>query len=168
MTHIHEYFTDQSSLEENNPDTTASYIKDILVDADALVSLAKINDSNHAKAVVFSEKLQKHGVSYYVSPFTIAEVVTVLSYKISHQTAKNFLKQVRTLDIPTMELPDQYKDLADTWFLKQVKKGISYFDCYNMALLDRYKSQLRAIFSFDSIYKKNGFVLVEDLDLNNI
>jgi len=32
-----------------------------------------------------------------------------------------------------------------------------------MALLDRYKKQLIAIFSFDSIYKRNGFALVENL-----
>ena len=49
------------------------------------------------------------------------------------------------------------------WFLKQKQKGTSYFDCYNMALLDRYKKQLVAIFSFDVIYKKNGFTLVAEM-----
>jgi len=137
--------------------------KSVLVDADALVALAKTNDSNHKKAVDLSLKLQKAGVNYYFSPFTVAETATVLSYKTSHQAAKKFLKQIRKLDLPTFELPEKYKQLPDDWFLKQKrKKGTSYFDCYNLAILDKYKKQLTAIFSFDSIYKRNGFTLAED------
>ena len=41
-----------------------------------------------------------------------------------------------------MVLSEKHYHLADDWFLKQTKKGTSYFDCYNMALLDRYKNHL--------------------------
>lgn len=163
MTGITNYLEDKYLLQETKPSQETTYTKDILVDADALVALAKTNDSNHKKANKLSDKLQKVGVSYYFSPFTVAEATTVLSYKTSHQSAKKFLKQIRKLDIPILELPDKYSFLADKWFLKQKKKGTSYFDCYNIALLDRYRKQLAAIFSFDSIYKRNGFTLVGDL-----
>ena len=140
-----------------------SYIKDVLVDADALVALAKIDDSNHEKAVNLSNKLQRAGVGYCFSPFTVAEAATVLSYKTTHQSASEFLKEIRKMDIPVLELPEKYEELSDDWFLKQNKKGTSYFDCYNMTLMERYK--LVAIFSFDSIYKRNGFTLLQDLKL---
>lgn len=163
---------DLSNLEENfllnevKAGEVSDYSKDVLVDADALVALAKTNDSNHEKAVKLSGALQKIGATCYLSPFTVAEAATVLSYKASHKDAKKFLTQIRKLDIPTLELSERHKNLPDNWFFKQNKKGTSYFDCYNMALLERYKKQLVAIFSFDSVYKRNGFTLAEDLGDN--
>lgn len=165
MSSIADYLDDKYLLQETKPGQETNYVKDVLADADALIALAKTNDSNHKKAIKLSDKLQNIGVSYYFSPFTVAEAATVLSYKTSHQSAKKFIKQIRKLDVQVFELPEKHKDLADKWFLKQRKKGTSYFDCYNIALLDRYKKQLVAIFSFDSIYKRNGFKLVEDLKL---
>lgn len=165
MIKISGYFEEKYTANETKSGQEDSLIKDVLVDADALVSLAKTNDSNHEKATKLSIKLQKAGASYYFSPFTIAEAVTVLSYKTSHESAKKFLKEIRELDVPTIELPEKYQDLADYWFSKQNKKGTSYFDCYNLALLDRYKKQFDAIFSFDSVYSRNGFKLLEDIEL---
>lgn len=163
MKNISDYLKDESLLEKVNVDESTPIVSDILLDADALIALAKHDDSNHQRAVNINDELQKRGVSYMLSPFTVAEATTVLSYKVSHQAAKKFLKQIRHLDIPTFDLREEQIELADSWFNKQHKKGISYFDCFNMALLERYKKQLEAIFSFDSIYKKNGFKIAEDL-----
>ena len=143
-----------------------SYLEDILVDADALVAIAKKDDANHNKALLIEKKLQQKGVVFYFSPFTVAEAVTVISHKVSHKAAKEFLKEIRELNIAVFELPEKYKLLADIWFEKQNKKGTSYFDCYNLALLDRYKNQIAAIFSFDEVYKKNNFAFAQDLVLN--
>lgn len=142
------------------------YLEDVLVDADVLVAIAKHDDSNHNKALLIDNKLRQRGVVFYLSPFTVAEAVTVLSHKVSQPSAKKFLKVVRELDLAVFELPDKHKLLADKWFEKQNKKGTSYFDCYNMALLSRYKNQLAAIFSFDEVYKKNDFTLAQDLVTN--
>lgn len=136
----------------------------ILLDTDSLVALLKEDDSNHAKAVQIYQKLKAEKTSFFLSPFTTAETATVLSYKLSHQRAKEFLKEMRENDLPVLAL-EENSELADVWFLKQNKKGTSYFDCYNMALLDKYKSQFDAIFSFDSVYKRNGFKLLEDIEL---
>lgn len=134
----------------------------ILLDTDSLVALAKEDDSNHAKAARIYQKLKGRNLIFFLSPYTIAEAATVLSYKYSHDRAKQFLKETRENDLPVLDL-EENNDLADQWFLKQNKKGTSYFDCYNMALLERYKRQIDAIFSFDEIYKRNGFTLLEDL-----
>ena len=163
MAKLTDYLSEEFLLEETASEQKTSLIEDILLDADALVALIKTNDSNHKKALEINDKLQTKGTTYYLSPFTTAEVITVLSYKVSQQAAKSFLKEIRKLDLPILKLEEKYSNLADKWFLKQNKKGISYFDCYNMALLEKYKAQVAAIFSFDTIYKKNGFKLAENL-----
>lgn len=140
-----------------------SYPKDVLVDADALVALAKKNDTNHAQAVKINLQLQKFGATFYLSPFTVAEAATVLSYKATHEAAKRFLRETRKLDLPVLVLTEKDQHLADKWFLKQKGKGNSYFDCYNMALLERYSKQLAGIFSFDKVYSRNGFKLAEKM-----
>lgn len=128
----------------------------ILFDADALVALVKEDDSNHVKVVRMYRELKVKNTNFFLSPFTTAEAATVLSYKYSHPRAKEFLKEIRSKNLPVIEL-EKDSDLADLWFFKQNKKGTSYFDCYNIALLERYKNQIDAIFSFDSVYKRNGF-----------
>lgn len=150
-------------LEEQESGESTKYMLDILVDADALVALVKTNEPNHKKALSISDALQKKGCTWYVSPFTIAEVVTVISHKVNQATAKKVLKELRKQNLNLLALKDEHPSLADAWFNKQTKKGASYFDCYNMALLERYGKQLNAIFSFDSVYKRNGFKLAEEI-----
>lgn len=163
MKDLKDYLRDDLMLNEVNSGEETPLISGILLDADALIALAKQDDSNHLRAVRINDKLQMRGVSYMLAPFTVAEAATVLSYKVSQQAAKNFLKQIRELDIPAFDLKEEQIKLADTWFKKQSKKGTSYFDCFNLALLERYKKDIKAIFSFDSVYQKNGFKSAEDL-----
>lgn len=163
MKNISDYLKDESLLEQINSYEAIPVVSDILLDADALIALAKHDDLNHQRAVKINNQLQKRGVSYVLSPFTVAEASTVMSHKVSQLAAKKFLEQIRQLDIPMFDLKEEHIKLADFWFNNQSKKGSSYFDCFNMAILERYKKQIEAIFSFDSIYKKNGFKLAEDL-----
>lgn len=135
----------------------------ILLDTDALVALTKKGDSNRQKAINIYQKLKEDGVQFYLSPFTTAETVTVLSSRLSHKEAKKFLAEARKTDLPVLFLENTTPNLADQWFNKQNKKGTSYFDCYNMALLERYGNQLNAIFSFDTVYKRNGFKMAEEI-----
>ena len=107
--------------------------------------------------------MQKKGCIWYISPFTIGEVVTVVSHKINQAVAKEVLRELRKRTLNELTLKDEHLHLVDEWFSKQSKKGTSYFDCYNMALLERYKNQIDAIFSFDEVYKRNGFKILEDL-----
>lgn len=160
MANLNDYLSEDSlpAPEDAGKDP---WIKDVLVDADALIALAKEDDSNHQKAVQTSQKLASSGVNYYISPFTIPEAATVISYKVSHPAAVKFLKEVRSLNLLPLSLPEKYQDLPDKWFIKQSAKGTSYFDCYNAALLDRYTRQIKSIFSFDSFYPKNGFQLAQ-------
>lgn len=156
-------FEENFLLSKKVPGEPIDLMMDVLVDADALVALTKSDDQNHQKALHIGEFLQKIGCTWYISPYTIGEVVTVISYKVSQLAAKNVLKELRKLNLNELTLKNEHVGLIDKWFLKQGKKGTSYFDCYNMALLERYKKQLNVIFSFDSVYKRNGFKIAEEI-----
>lgn len=156
-------FEDNFLLSQKDSGEPTDLMIDVLIDADALIALIKSDDSNHPKALRIGESLQKIGCTWYISPYTIGEVVTVISYKISQFAAKNVLKELRKLHLNELTLKNEDVDLADKWFIKQNKKGASYFDCYNMALLERYKKQLNVIFSFDRVYKRNSFKTAEEI-----
>jgi predicted nucleic acid-binding protein len=124
---IKSHFRDESLL-----DTAGSSHEWVLVDADAFVALAREDDSNHQRASDICKMLQKKGATYLVSPFAVAEAVTIISHKISQKAAVAFLEEVRTMDnLSEISLPEQCGLLVDAWFRKQKKKGTSYFDCYN-------------------------------------
>jgi len=122
----------------------------ILVDADALVAIAKETDSNHKKALVTSQKIRT--ATIYTTPFTIPEAATVLSHKASQFEAKNFLKNVRERILSEIQLNPGLVQTADEIFLSQKTKGTSWIDCLNVAVVKT--EELDGIFSFDKFYKK--------------
>lgn len=124
----------------------------ILVDADALVAIAKDTDSNHKKALVTSQKIRT--ATIYTTPFTIPEAVTVLSHKASQIEAKNFLKNARERMFSEIQLNPEFIQAADKVFLSQKTKGTSWIDCLNAAVVKT--EELDGIFSFDKFYKKQG------------
>lgn len=122
----------------------------ILVDADALVALAKEDDTNHTKAVKIAKSLKKE--TLYITPLTIPEAATVLSYRLSQKAAKQFLKEARQRKLVELSLTPQVCLLADEIFLKQEGRGTSWIDCLNVAVV--YSHHLEGIFSFDKFYSK--------------
>jgi predicted nucleic acid-binding protein len=123
----------------------------ILVDTDFLIALIKIDNKNHLKAIDKVQKIKEAKV--FITPFTIPETVTVLSYKVSYIAAKNFLKTARN-KFSELPLNEEIIASADKIFLSQNKKGTSWIDCLNVALIKYYK--LDGILSFDNFYLKLG------------
>lgn len=131
-------------------------VKKILVDADALVALAKADDSNHKKALKIAQKLKKD--TLFITPLTIPEAATVISYRVSHKEAKIFLLDTRKRNL--IELPLNFSAIkaADEIFLSQTRKGVSWIDCLNIAVTKIHS--LDGIFSFDKFYAKLGIKLI--------
>jgi|SRR3989338_5861324 len=123
-----------------------------LADADFLVALAKEDDSNHEKALAKLAELDD--VIIFVTPFTIPEAATVLSYKVSQIAAKAFLVSLRQKNFIELPLEKLVSEEADKIFLSRKEKGISWIDCFNTASVKIYK--LDGILSFDKFYKKVG------------
>lgn len=134
---------------------------DILVDADALVALAKEDDANHQRALKENNHLKKEKANYHISPFTIPEATTVMSYKVGQEKAKKLHKKIRSKSLFRYDFNQKVRQKADKIFLNQNNNGTSYFDCVNMALLNVY--DLDGIFSFDQVYPKNNFSLTKEI-----
>lgn len=126
----------------------------VLVDTDALVALVKPDDSNHRKATRLAAQAQKNKIDFFISHYTVSEVCTVLSYKVSQRAAVEFLASVYTLDITVLEVTEEVFKKAEEIFVQQVKKGTSYFDCVNIALMRHHS--FHQLFSFDNMYVQNG------------
>ena len=139
-----------------------SRLNAIFVDTDAFVALAKSDDANHARAVHILDGLTRRGVLFRTSNYVFLEAVTVISQRVSHDAAMSF---IQTLCAPASPFPvrwvtEELHARAVRIFSAQTSKNVSLVDCANMALMQEEK--MEAIFSFDSIYKKNGFQTVAE------
>jgi len=126
----------------------------LLIDTDFLIALIKEDDKNHLRSVNKLRVLKDALI--FITPFTIPETVTVLSYKVSQKSAQKFLKEAREKFV---ELPLNEEVIASTdkIFLTQNKKGISWIDCLNVAIVKYYK--LEGILSYDKFYSRVGIKL---------
>lgn len=132
-------------------------MKIILIDSDALFALNSKDDANFEKAYQISQKLVKEGFEFTISNFVLAETVTLLSYRISHQKAVIFFQKLTKDEFPIIKVDNKLETRAYQIFKKQASKNVSIVDCSNMAILEKYNWD--TIFSFDKIYQKNDFKL---------
>lgn len=151
---VNRYLRDRSILD-------GGLFKEILIDSDAFVALIKRNDTNHERAGEISRLLTKKGSVFITTNYVFSETVTVLSQKISHKVAVDFINDLvnEKSEISIIRANEEIEKLAIEIFKKQTSKNISYVDCVNMAVLRRYRWE--TIFSFDKIYEKNGFKLAQ-------
>ena len=134
----------------------------IFIDADAFVALAREDDANHERAVSSLQHLIKQSVAFITSHYVFAESVTVISMRMGHAAAVRFIDAMRSdeSDYLVRRATDTIDETAIQIFKAQTSKNTSFVDCTNMAFLKQF--HMDAVFSFDGVYKKNGFVLVED------
>lgn len=124
----------------------------LLIDTDFLIALVKEDDKNHLRSINKLKGLKDALI--FITPFTIPETATVLSYKVSQQAAKKFLKETREKFIELPLKNEEIIALADKIFLAQNKKGISWMDCLNVAVVKYYK--LEGVLSYDKFYSRIG------------
>ena len=126
----------------------------ILLDADALVALFYKNDSNHPRAQKIAREIQNKNISFFTSNLSICEAATVLSQITSQEEACDFIKRMKS-GIDILYITQEVYEMGLDYFSSVKRKNTSAFDCINIAILRSY--QLSAIFSFDEVYKKEGF-----------
>lgn len=138
----------------------------IFVDSDAFVAFFKNNDSNHKKAVTLFQKLKSQSAIFFTSNYVFSESITVISQRVGHSQAGTYIDSMKNTDggFIIKRVDDEIEESAIEIFKKQTSKNTSFVDCTNMALLKKFSCD--AIFSFDEVYRKNGFLLVEDLVAN--
>lgn len=136
----------------------------VFVDSDAFIALAKEDDTNHQKAIELLKELYSDQVNFITSNYVFSETVTVLSIRISHEAALDFIARIKSPQNPfsIKRVDDELEEKAIEVFKNQTSKNISFVDCTNIALCK--EVSVDAIFSFDEVYRKNSLVTVEVQD----
>lgn len=132
-------------------------MKKVFIDADVFVALARVNDKNHLRAKRSYMRLKKEKVNFVSSNTSLYEAITVISQRIGHQKAKEFIDKVRQ-GLNVIFVDQEREKMAMIIFNQQTSKNVSFFDCLNMAVMK--EIGLKEVFSFDEDYKKNGFVRI--------
>ena len=125
----------------------------ILVDTDVLIALTKRDDSNHDKALKLFSRWKRAEV--FLSPFAIPEAVTVLSHRVSQESAIKFLRGIRTKQISQFPYSSELQLRTEKLFLEQKNQRTSWADCCNIALMQ--SEELDFLASFDRFYQRFKF-----------
>lgn len=135
----------------------------IFIDADAFVAIASPSDSNHGRAVLIARSLKQRNEVLITSSFVFGEVVTVLSQKEGRKVALSYIDDFSTSGIALMEVDTRLREKGIIVFKKQTSKNVSFTDCVSMVIMQ--EENIKEIFSFDRIYQKNGFTLLQNFVL---
>jgi predicted nucleic acid-binding protein len=134
----------------------------IFVDTDAFVALAREDDANHERAIACLQRTVQHPVIFFTSNYVFSESITVISMLNSHEAAVRFIETMQSPESKYLltRADEALEEKALQIFKEQTSKNTSFVDCTNMAFMKQLG--LTAIFSFDRVYRKKGFMLLED------
>ena len=124
----------------------------LLADSDFLFGLFVPTDPHYENAKRILQDVVEKGIEILILNLVIQEVVTVLSHKVGQQMAISFKEKFHLLDVGTIFVDEELEKSAWKIFLQQHKKGTSFVDCANLAVIEKYK--LDGILSFDTFYPK--------------
>jgi len=122
-----------------------------IVDSNVLVAIVRENDELHKKAMGLIKKI-KGRYELWVLNLVIQESATVVSMRDGMDAAKVFYSGYENMIDIEVRLDEEVEGMTWEIFLKQKKKGTSFIDCANLAVIEKYK--LDGIITFDEFYPK--------------
>ena len=123
-----------------------------LIDANIVVALYRPDDSLHQAAVAVVSRLKESDWKFIFTNLLFQETATVLSMRVGMGVAKKFLKDYRDLIDEIIFVDEEMEKLSWRIFSNQAKKGTSFVDCSNLAVIEKFS--LDGIVSFDKFYPK--------------
>lgn len=127
-------------------------MKRYLTDSDFLVAVFNSKDASHDKAMEISKRLGSSEVELWGSNLIQQESATVVSHRIGMDAVRVFVKKLVADVDRFVDIDKGLEKLAWGIFLRQTKKGCSFVDCANLAVIKKYK--LDGIMTFDEFYPK--------------
>lgn len=121
-----------------------------LIDSDFLVGLFREDDVHHKKTLVALEKEIEDRSGLYVVNLVLFETATVLAHRVSMDAVRLFYEKLPKLNLKIISFDEKLENMSWGVLLKQTKKGCSFVDCANLAVIDGYN--LDGILSFDKFY----------------
>lgn len=123
-----------------------------LVDANVLVAVYREDDKLHGEAVDLVSRLKEKSWVFVVTNLVLQEIATVLSMRVGMKLARKFLIDYGNMVEEKVFLDEELERQSWRIFEKQEKKGTSFVDCANLAVIEKYK--LDGILTFDEFYQK--------------
>lgn len=123
-----------------------------LVDANVLVAAYRPDDKLHEKATELIEKLKRDRWTFVFTNLLKQEVATVLSMRVGMVLARKFLQDYTDIIDEEIFIDEVVEKLAWEIFKIQKKKGSSFVDCANLAVIEKYK--LDGLLTFDLFYPR--------------
>lgn len=127
-------------------------MKRYFTDSDFLVGVFRQEDTNHAKAMKLLGEMGKEEVELWASNLVRQESATVVSHRAGMSAARLFVEKLAKDIQRWVKVDMELEGKAWGIFLKQDKKGTSFVDCANLAVIEKYK--LDGILTFDGFYPK--------------
>lgn len=121
-----------------------------LIDSDFLVGLFRDDDVHHEKTLVALEREIENKSGLYVVNLVLFETATVLAHRVDMDAVRLFYEKLPKLNLKTISFDEGSENMSWEIFLKQTKKGCSFVDCANLAVIKEYN--LDGILSFDKFY----------------
>lgn len=133
----------------------------VIGDADGLIALVNPQDFFHEKAIKLSSYLLKESIAIIYPDTAIAEAITTFQRKLSYPKYAELLLDYYKNDMFTVEYIDEaIMRVACGLFDPYKSKQNTFFDAIVAATAKTLSAS--AIFSFDSWYRKKGFLSVSD------
>ncbi len=123
-----------------------------LLDANVLVALYRPEDGSHDNAVKVVSMLKDVAWEFVCTNLLVQETATVLSMRVGMNLARKFLKDYHDIISEEIFIDGDVENLSWKIFSNQQKKGTSFVDCANLAVIEKYR--LDGIVSFDTFYPK--------------
>ena len=124
----------------------------ILLDSDFLVASFRPADASHGNAQRILQRLEATVPELWLHNLVLQESATVISHKMGMEDARRLYVTARHDAHQYVRIDEIVEKVSWDIFLKQTKKGTSFVDCVNVAVIEYYK--LDGILSFDTFYPK--------------
>ena len=124
----------------------------VFVDSDFWVGYYLEFDAHHQTTLPAMQKFKEQGKQLVLSSLVVGETMTVLSHKDGQSTARGFYRDIQRSGIPVYFVDEALDQTAKKIFIAEDKKGMSYVDCANVAVMRAFG--IDQIYAFDTIYHK--------------
>lgn len=132
----------------------------VLVDSDALIGFVHKDDILHKRCIEILEHILESNYSIVVPyPITLEASTTLARRMNRSDLAAQLLSDFSSMK-EKLSHDDDIEQLVAKLYKPQTSKKTTPFDHYVLSLAK--KNNIRLIFSFDSFYRKNGLILIEE------
>jgi len=124
----------------------------VFIDASAFYALLNKKDRFYERAISVAKVLSTSNELLITSNYTLAETYTVVRSKINFKTAEAFISEINKGEIEIIWIDEETHNRGVEIFIERKEpKDLSFFDCVDFALIERYG--INKAFSFDKHFK---------------